>query len=417
MYIPRVSDAMLSEYLNTFGAVLVEGCKWCGKTTSSAMLAASELRIADSANDYQNKRLAQLDTSSALAGGRPRLIDEWQEVPALWDAVRYECDQALGASGQFILTGSATPSERSRPIHSGAGRIGRVRMDTMTLVERGISSGKTSLAGLFEDEAPQGISAMTLPAVADAVCHGGWPAAVDMSTRQSQLIARGYLDAVATEDMEKVDGVRRDAAKVRALFASLARNESTLATKRAIIADMGEGVSASTLDSYLSVLQRIFFIDDIPAWSPALRSPIRIRAAAKHHMADTSLAAAALLATPETLLADVKTLGLLFESLAAHDLMVYARAMGGRVVHYRDDSNLEVDLIVELPDGRWGAFEVKLGAVQEEDAARNLKALERKLVARGERPPAVKAVLVGVGGICCKREDGVCVVPLDVLGA
>ena len=425
-YIPRLSDALIAESLGTFGAVVVEGPKWCGKTTSTQRHARSELRILDPAGQFQNRRFARADPASALAGDRPRLIDEWQEVPMLWDAVRYSCDEASGAPGQFILTGSSVPKPKSGatrdadiPTHSGAGRIGRVRMSTMSMAETGASSGEVSLAGLMAGKrygsAP---SSASLGTYAELVCRGGWPAAVAMTTRQAMLMAASYIEAVASSDMSRVDGIKRDSAKVQRLIASLARTESTLATNKVLLADLGnEGMADSTLRDYLDALRRIYFTEDVPAWNPALRSPVRIRAAAKHHLCDPSLAAAGLGATPESLLSDLKTLGFLFESLAIHDLMVYARALGARVYHYHDDVDLECDAIVAMPDGDWGAFEVKLGSDQEDSAAASLCALERKMVTRGERPCAVKAVVVGVGAFAYTRPDGVQVVPLDKLGA
>lgn len=421
MYIERLADAELAESLKTFGAVLVEGPKWCGKTTSSARQAASELRIADPSGNYQNRRLAQLDVMAALSGDRPRLVDEWQEVPATWDAVRYLCDEAGGKPGQFILTGSATPREHDRPVHSGAGRIGRVRMDTLTLQEMSISTGESSLSALFDGEAPAGVGKASAGDIANWVCHGGWPAAANLDVRQSQRIAASYLDAVANEDLERIDGVSRDPRKVRRVIASLARNEATLAAKKTIVADaseqQGSRISERTVGDYLAALEKVFFIDDVPAWNPALRSPVRIRAARKRHLADPSLAAAALGATPQSLMADLKTLGFLFESLVTHDLVVYARANDAQVAHYRDDTGLEVDLIVQRSDGEWAPIEVKLGADQEDAAAKNVNALERKMTARGERPAAFKAVVVGVGGVAYRRDDGVLVVPVDTLGA
>lgn len=425
MYVDRVSDAMLADYLGTFGAVLVEGPKWCGKTTSAARAAASELRIADPTNNYQNKRLAELDVATALQGARPRLIDEWQEVPSTWDAVRYECDQAQGEPGQFILTGSATPRRKNRPIHSGAGRIGSVRMDTMTQQELGASAGTTSLKALFEGDAPQGVSQMSVKEAAEAVCRGGWPVARNLSVEQAMRIARSYIDAVANEDLQELDGIARDPLKIRQLIESLARNESTLASKKTIVADT-EGIglagarvrlAESTVTDYLAALSSVFFTNDVAAWSPALRSPVRMRAAKKRHLVDPSLAAAALGVTPDGLLADTKTLGFLFESLVCHDLMVYARAMNAEVRHYRDDANLEVDYIVQAPDGRWAPFEVKLGAAQEDEGAANVCALERKMVERGECPPACKAVIVGIGAVAHVRSDGVAILPFDTLGA
>ena len=359
----------MEEYLKTFGAVLVEGPKWCGKTTTASRQAASELRIADPSNNYQNKRLAEIDVATALEGARPRLIDEWQEVPSTWDAVRYSCDQVAGQPGQFLLTGSATPREEKKPIRSGAGRIGKLRMDTMTLYEMGLSSGKSSLEKIFSGESPAGVSAMTLQKLAEPNLSGRMAAAIHFNVEQAIRISRAYIDAVASEDLEKIDGVARDPKKIKRLIVSLARNEATLASKKTIVADTsnidggltGGRLAESTVSEYLTSLQKIFFVDDIPAWNPALRSPVRIRSAAKHHLSDVSLAAAALGATPDTLVADQKTMGFLFESLVAHDLIIYARNMDAKVYHYRDDSNLEVDLIIQKNNGDWGAFEVENG--------------------------------------------------------
>lgn len=420
-YIPRLADSRLASNLETFGAVVIEGPKWCGKTTTGLKQAESQFRIADPRGAYRNRRLAELDPAEALEGARPRLIDEWQEVPSLWDAVRFECDEALGMPGQFILTGSATPNTDALPVHSGAGRIGRMRMDTLTLQELGVSSAKTSLKALFEGGQPKGASRLSLRDIADFVCKGGWPASANMDVAKAARIARGYIDAVVNEDIEKVSGVRHDPEKVRRLIYSLARNESTLATQRTIIKDSSmAGESApnpETVSAYLRCLTQMFFVDDIPAWSPALRSPVRIRAAAKRHLADPSLAAAALGATPVSLMGELKTLGCLFESLAIHDILVYARMMDATVWHYRDDSDLEVDLVVQLATGEWGAFEIKLGAGQEEKGVHSVLRLDEKMTKRGERPASVKAVIVGCGGVAHRRGDGVCIIPIDALGA
>lgn len=419
-YIPRLADSRLESNLETFGAVVIEGPKWCGKTTTGFRQAASQFRIADPRGGYQNRRLAEIDPAEALKGARPRLIDEWQEVPLLWDAVRYECDEALGAPGQFMLTGSATPRSEDAPVHSGAGRIGRMRMDTLTLQELGISSAETSLRDMFKGEVPKGASKLTLRDVADCVCKGGWPVSANMDVAKAMRIARGYIDAVVNEDVERASGVKHNPEKVRRLIYSLARNESTLATQKTIIEDSkvsGENAPGpETVSAYLRCLNQMFFVDDIPAWSPSLRSPVRIRAAAKRHLADPSLAAAALGATPSSLMKELKTLGCLFESLAIHDMLVYARMMDATVWHYRDDSDLEVDLIVQLSNGEWGAFEIKLGADQVEKGARSVLRLDEKMTKRGERPASVKAVIVGCGGVPEYRDDGVCIVPIDVLG-
>ena len=430
-YIERLTDPLLASRLEAFGAVLVVGPKWCGKTTSSARLAASQFRLMDPTGRFQNRRLAEMDPAQALVGPRPRLIDEWQEVPPLWDAVRFACDEAGGAPGQFLLTGSTVPrpSKKTRsqdtwagvePMHSGAGRIGRVRMSTLTQLEIGASSGKISLASLMRGgtiEVPL-ISSLDIPAIAEAICHGGWPASAGLPTASSMLTAQSYLDAVANVDVSSVDGTRRDPAKVSQLIFSLARNESTLASNKALRLDLGsQAMADSTLRDYLNALRTIYFVDDIPAWSPALRSPVKIRSTAKHHLADPSLAAAALGATPASLSKDLKTMGLLFESLVLHDLSVYAQTIGARVLHYHDDSDLEVDAIVEMPDGNWGAFEIKLGSTQEDEAAHSVNALARKMTERGEKDPVARCVIVGVGSIGHQRDDGVSVIPFDHFGA
>lgn len=326
----------------------------------------------------------------------------------------------MGEPGQFILTGSSTPRTQDRPVHSGAGRMGRMRMSTLTLQELGVSSGKTSLRSLFEGSNPHGRGRMDVLAVADCVCRGGWPASVQMSTDAAQRIAQSYIDAVVDEDIERARGIRHNPEKVRRLIASLARNESTLASHKTIMEDSrmgGEGaLSPETVSGYLQALTQMFFVEDIPAWNPALRSPIRIRAAAKRHLADPSLAAASLGATPASLVRDLKTLGCLFESLVIHDMLVYARMTDATVWHYRDDSDLEVDLIVQTVSGDWGAFEIKLGSDQVEKGVRNVVRLDEKMSKRGERPASVKAVIVGVGGVAERRPDGVCIIPLDALG-
>lgn len=434
-YIPRIVDASVKDYLATFPAVCIEGPKWCGKTTTAEQHAASKFSLADPSGNFRNRSLAQLEPLLALEGEEPRLIDEWQEVPALWDVVRFDCDRNA-SHGRFLLTGSATPRVSQRPMHSGAGRIARLSMSSMTLLEQKVSSGKVSLRGLFEGEPYAANSSLSIDRIATLIVRGGWPANIEVSDRQAELTARSYLDAVVEDDLSEVDGVSRDPVRVRRLLASLGRNEATLASKNALMKDTaeylpedveGKGVkrkggkgptilAETTLDGYLGALERMHVVEDIPAWHPALRSPVRIRAARKRHLADPSLAAAAIGANAETLRTDPKTLGFLFESLATHDLLVYARAMDAQVMHYRDNTALEVDLIVETRDGRWGAFEVKLGAAQIDEGAANVLRLDRKMTERGQRPASVKAVIVGTGAFAHLRDDGVQVIPLDTLG-
>ena len=425
-YIPRIADRIIAESMEAFGGVVIEGPKWCGKTTTAKSHAVSEASMADPTGDFQSRRLAEMEPALVLEGPRPRLIDEWQDVPKIWDAVRYECDRTR-LRGQFILTGSSTPRRKQpagkeQPRHSGAGRMVRVAMGTMTQSELGRSSGRVSLAGLFEGEAYAGVSQLSLERIAELVVMGGWPAAIGMAPAKAARIARGYLQAVVAEDIHEVDGVERDKEKVRSLITSLARNESTLASGRTILKDTCgpsqdvRGITAPTMNEYLDALRRIYFVQDIPAWAPELRSSVKMRAAAKRHLADPSLAAAALGATVPKLMGDLKTLGFLFESLVAHDLIGYAAACDATVHHYHDDADLEADLIIERADGEWIPVEVKLGASQEGEAAKNLITLRDKVTRSGYRAPAALLVIVGVGGVATRREDGVQVASLDTLG-
>ena len=416
-YLPRIVERELDELLETFGAVLIEGPKWCGKTTTAGTRAASELLLADPARNFENRLRAETDPALAISGKTPRLIDEWQEVPKLWDAARFECDRRGGEPGQFIFTGSATPRDAERPMHSGAGRFAKLRMDTMTLFELGESSGEVSLARVLAGEGFNGsLGSMDSATIAERVVRGGWPAAIGRSTRAASAMASRYVEIVAEEDLSLVDGTRRDPEKVKAVISSLARNESTLATIKALVADLGGEVTRQTASSYISLLARLSFVRDIPAWSPAMRSPVRLRESRKHHLADPSLAAAALGATPDALLSDFKTLGLLFESLALHDLWVYARAAGMGLYHYHDARDLEVDAVIASPGGTWAPVEVKLSSAQLEEASDNLAAVERRMVSAGNEPPVAKIAVIGFGSQARVTERGVQVVPLDVLG-
>ena len=416
-YISRCVDAAVERDLSIFGAVLIKGPKWCGKTTTAQRLAASATSLADPSGNFAARQLAELDPALATAGETPRLIDEWQEVPKIWDAVRFECDRRGGEPGQFILTGSATPCDSRQPMHSGAGRISRLRMDTMTLYELGVSSGAVSLGTLISGGrvTPSAGSIGGLSGIAELVCRGGWPQAVGRTTDDAMRIAEAYLDDVCESDVSRTDGVRRDLAKVRALLSSLARNESTLAGPAAIARDVAGDVSESSLARYTDALRRINVIDDVPAWYPALRSPVKLRQAPKRHLVDPSIAAALVGASPASLSSDPKTLGLLFESLVIHDLKVYASVSGATVSHYHDGDDLEVDAIVHRRDGAWVAVEVKLGYAQFGDASESLRRLERKMVGHGNRPPAAKVVVIGYGAPAHVTDDGVQVVPIDTL--
>ena len=408
-YMSRCIDRSIERDLGIFGAVLIQGPKWCGKTTTAQRFAESSLSLSDPAGDFAALQLARIDPAQAIVGATPRLIDEWQEEPKLWDAIRFECDRRTGEPGQFLLTGSATPNDADQPMHSGIGRISRLRMETMTLAELGVSSGAVSLESLLNG-CLNGIAD-----IADLLCRGGWPQAVGKTTADAMRISAAYIDGVCESDVSRVDGVKRDPEKVRALLSSLARNESTLAGEKSLEKDLGGDVSRSTLRRYTDALRRIHIIDDIPAWHPALRSPVKLRQSAKRHLADPSLAVALLGANPESLASDPKTLGLLFESLVLHDLKVYAAANDSSVSHYHDADDLEVDAVIHRRDGTWIAVEVKLGSPQIPEASANLLRFERKLVERGERPPAAKLIVIGFGMPAHTTPEGIIVAPVDTL--
>jgi predicted AAA+ superfamily ATPase len=415
-YIPRVVDSELEEDLSLFGAVVLRGPKWCGKTTTGRRYAKSEISMTDPAGDFAGRLMATADPATAMEGPTPRLIDEWQEVPKLWDAARFECDRR-GDPGQFILTGSSTPHDAAQPMHSGVGRFSVLRMDTMTLFESGRSTGEIPLSRLLSGDTftrAQG-SMSGLPSVAEAVCRGGWPRSVGLSTKAAMRIAAEYVQTVADSDISRLDGVRRSPDKVNALLASLARNESTLAGVKAIVDDMGGELARNAVSQYLSALKRIYVVDDVPAWSPALRSPVKLRSASKRHLVDPSLAVAALGANEGSLIRDPKTLGLLFESLVIHDLKVYARPLDAEVCHYHDVADLEVDAIVSRRNGDWAAFEVKMGPSGIDEGAASLLALEKKMTEYGEKPPVAKCVVVAYGAPAYVTDEGIQVVPLDVL--
>lgn len=416
-YLDRCIDRLIERDLGIFGAVLIEGPKWCGKTTTAQQFAESSLSLSDPTGDFAALQLARIDPAQAIVGAVPRLIDEWQEEPKLWDAIRFECDRRAGEPGQFLLTGSATPNDADQPMHSGIGRIARLRMETMTLAELGISSGTVSLESLLNGYAIKAAlgSINGIAGIADLLCRGGWPQAVGKTTADAMRISAAYIDGVCESDVSRVDGVKRDPEKARALLSSLARNESTLAGEKSLEKDLGGDVSRSTLRRYMDALRRINIIDDIPAWHPALRSPVRLRQGAKRHLADPSLAVALLGANPESLASDPKTLGLLFESLVLHDLKVYAAANDSSVSHYHDADDLEVDAVIHRRDGTWIAVEAKLGSPQIPEASANLLRLERKLVERGERPPAAKLIVIGFGMPVHTTPEGIIVAPVDTL--
>lgn len=420
-YFPRIADKQIARYLSLFGAVLVEGPKWSGKTWAARHASQSEFGVADPEGNFRNREIARLNPQAVLDGARPHLIDEWQEVPALWDAVRHEVDRT-GEKGQFILTGSSTPDD-GRTIHSGAGRFGRIRLETMTMSELGVSKPSISLGRLLDQEPAFDngayIGALSFPELIGIICKGGWPGLVGMSLEDGTEIVDSYVDSVANIDISRIDNVKRDPDKVKALLRSLSRNVASTVKYATISQDISAfssvEVSTATVGEYMSLLKRLFLLHDVPAWEPALKSTVRLRTTPKRVLADASLAVSALGADAASLEKDPKLFGSLFENQVLHDLMVYAGANKAELRHYQDNSGLEVDAIVEKRDGTWGGIEIKLGYHQEDEAAASLVGLREKLAAAGQRPPAFLAAVIGVGGLAKRRTDGVCVIPVDHL--
>lgn len=435
-YLPRVADDLLEQKLAASAAVLVEGAKWCGKTTTAARHAQSVLYMQDPDRLRQNLEMADLAPSRLLAGDVPRLLDEWQLAPVLWDAVRFEADRR-GESGQFVLTGSAVPPDPSAMHHTGTGRTARLVMRPMSLFESGDSDGSVSLAALFGDGRDAGSSrdAGASGAAADVeghsdaevgdiarlVCRGGWPGSLRLTEKSALDVPGEYLEAVISADVSRVDGVTRDAERVRQLLRACARATASQTSLASIRRDMlsadSPALSEDTVQSYAAALRKIFVLEDSPAWNPNLRSKTAIRTSATRYFTDPSLAAAALGAGPDALLGDLETLGLLFENLCVRDLRVYAQAAGGEVCHYRDRNGLECDAVVRLADGRYGLVEAKLGGADGVDAgAETLSRLARAIDTQSMPAPSFLMVVTGKGGYARCRPDGVLVVPVTCLG-
>lgn len=420
-YLKRVVDSQIARALEVFGGVCVEGPKWCGKTWAALNAAKSVFYVGDPAGNFQNRQLAEIDPMLALAGEQPHLIDEWQEVPSLWDAVRFDVDQTQ-KKGCYLLSGSSTPVQRG-VIHTGTGRIGVIRMHPMSLAESGDSSAQVSLVGLFESGlAPLQTGDVELSTLAHLIVRGGWPGNLQVPAEDSAAAPRAYIEQVAERDASRLDDKSRDPHKMMMLLRSLARNESTLASMATLRRDIREydddDVSDSTVAEYLTVLSRIFAVYEQPAFNPHMRSSVRVGKKPKRHLADPSLAAAVLRVTPERLIGDLETFGFLFEALCERDLNIYAQALGGSLYHYRDALNREIDAVVELPDGRWGAFEIKLGANQIDDAAAGLLALKKDMENDSSAvPPSILVVICGMSSFAYTRPDGVMVVPITALGA
>lgn len=425
-YLSRIADRTLDLRLEAFGAVQIAGPKWCGKTTTAERRAASVIKMQDPDRRDGYLATARTKPSLLLKGAVPRLIDEWQVAPVIWDAVRHAVDERR-AKGQFILTGS-TVIDDGEIMHTGTGRISRMAMYPMSLFESLESNGSVSLRGMF-DRADYDIDgAMSQLSIEDlifAACRGGWPASLDVMSRQAKLlIAKDYVEIICEEDISRVDKVRRNPALARQILRSYARNICTLAKKTSMLADMlveMEGVSMRTFDEYVCALEKLFVIDDIEAWSPAIRSKTVIRTGKKRCFVDPSIAVAALGASPESLELDLNTFGFIFECLCFRDLRVYSQALGGRLSYYHDRNGLEADAVLHLDDGRYALIECKLGSREIEQGASHLLEIKRLVAEKNKadsqiklREPDLMIVLTG-GEMAYTRGDGVKVVPIGCL--
>ena len=420
-YKERIMDGILERRLKNKGAILIEGAKWCGKTTTAEKHASSILYMSDPDTKEQNLQLADISPKLLLQGDNPRLIDEWQLAPKLWDAVRFEIDHRNGF-GHFMLTGSAVPPETSEIHHTGTGRFAWLKMRPMTLWESGDSTGEIRLGDLFESGTEEIFSqnSLSLERLAYLTCRGGWPLATELEGEDALEQAFDYYEAVTRSDISRVDGIKRDEQRVKRLMRSYARHQGTQASSNAICEDIRnnneEEISRDSVNSYLSALRKIFVVEDMAAWNPNLRSKTAIRTSETRYFVDPSVAAAALGIGPGDLINDLNTYGLLFETLCVRDLRVFADAMNGEVYHYRDKSGLECDAVVHLRNGSYGLIEIKLGGDKSiEEGAETLKTLESLIDTTKMKEPSFLMVLVGTAPYAYRRKDDVYVVPIGCL--
>ena len=419
-YRARIVDDMLKDKLESKGAVVIEGPKWCGKTTTAMQVAGSILRMDEPSKRETNIQMSEIDPGRLLKGNAPRLIDEWQIAPKLWDAARYEVD-TRGEEGQFILTGSAVPIESKEITHSGTGRFTWLMMRPMSLFESGDSTGEVSLNQLFENpNVIDGMNNLSIEKLAFLICRGGWPHAVGMKEKPALLQAEDYYEAVIKSDINRADGVSKNPERVKRLMRSFARNQGTQISNTMlrddIISNDTESLNEDTIASYINALKNIFVVEDMPSWNPNLRSKTSIRTSDTRYYVDPSIAVAALGIGPKDLINDLNIMGLLFETLCVRDLRVYAESIGGNVLHYRDKSGLKCDTVIHLKNGRYGLVEIKLGGQTFiEDAAENLKSLSNKIDTSKMPAPSFLMIVIGIGEFAYKREDGIFIVPIGCL--
>ena len=419
-YRNRVVDSILQEKLEGKGAVLIEGPKWCGKTTTAEQIAKSVLYMDDPQSKEQNVNMAALNPKRLLSGETPRLIDEWQIAPKLWDAIRFEVDHRDDL-GQFVLTGSAVPPDTKEITHSGTGRFSWLMMRPMSLYESGESTGEVSLSRLFEgkDEV-DGESKLDLERIAFLICRGGWPRSIDMRDKIALNQAIDYYDAVVHADINRADGVEKNPERVKRLMRSLARNQGQQIANTAIAADIAVNdestINQETVAGYISALKKIFVVEDMPAWNPNLRSKSAIRSSDTRYFVDASIAAAALGIGPNDLINDLNTMGFLFETMCVRDLRVYAEALGGSVYHFRNKAGLECDAVVHLRNGSYGLIEIKLGGEKLiREGVETLTSLTESIDTSKMKEPAFRLILTAADQYAYRREDGICIVPVGCL--
>lgn len=419
VYRKRIIDSLIETYLNVSGAVCIEGPKWCGKTWTSSHHSNSEYLVGDPNNNFSNRQLAELNPALILQGETPRMIDEWQEVPAIWDAVRAEIDKRQ-EKGQIILTGSSTPRTKGI-MHSGTGRIVSLRMNTMSLYESGDSDGEISLNELCHGNLEMRmVKEATLEQLSYYIVRGGFPENVSAAPEYAHIMPRAYMDGVIREDLNKLDdGTEYNQKKVQLILKSLARNEATTVSDSSVLKDIvandEDSLSRNTVAKYLAALGRLFLFNNQEPFSPNIRSGLRVKQAEKRHFSDPSMAAAMLNMTVKKLFGDLNTFGFLFEALVERDLGIYAQSFGGKLFHYQDYKNNEIDAVIELEDGEWCAFEIKLGAKKIDEGAQNLINVCDDIEKNGGKAPLIKCVICGLSNAAYKRPDGVFVVPITSL--
>ena len=418
-YKPRIVDELVEKDLRIFGAICIEGPKWCGKTWTSSYHANSEFLVGDPSGNFSNRMLAELEPYTVLKGDTPRLIDEWQEVPALWDATRSFVDES-GNKGQIILTGSSTPVNKG-VLHSGTGRIKSIRMNTMSLYESGDSSGDISLKDLCENKFESKVLKETnLEKLAYLIVRGGWPGNINVDVNDCDELALGYMENVAKTDLKQLDkDIDYNEHKAKLILKSLARNESTTVSNQSILNDIIENdnssISKNTLSKYLNAFNRMFLFNNQEPFSPNIRSSLRVKQMEKRHFSDPAMACAMLKLTPKKLMNDLNTFGFMFEAMVERDLSIYAQSLNAKLFHYQDYRNNEIDAVIELEDGNWCAIEIKLGLNKVEEGSNNLIKVCKDIVDNGGKEPIMKCVIYGVGNMAYKNADGVYIIPITAL--